>query len=150
MTIGFFASGGTSFSTSANLSASADLFVFIGSIIPSLSAGALLPIVPNITKPFLIKKLVNSADNTIVTKILKGIVEIAGVLFSFVDKAWQDMLGILDHNYQLKVAEDIMHQQVLSAKKVGSKYKTMTRLLKRDWKEVKIAKEMMNKLIRCI
>lgn len=59
------------------------------------------------------------------------------------------MLGIPNHNHQLEVVKDITHQQVLFAEKVGSKNKTMVKLLKRDWKKVGMAKETMMNLISC-
>ena len=60
------------------------------------------------------------------------------------------MLGIPDLAHQLEVAEDIAHQQVLSAKIIGSKHVTMANLLKRDWKAVEMAKKTMTDLINCI
>ncbi len=39
---------------------------------------------------------------------------------------------------------------MLSVEKVGSKQENMARLLRKDWKEVGIAKEMKNDLIRHI
>ncbi len=93
MTTGFFASAGTSFSMSA------DLFASASPIVPSLFAGPLLPIILDMTKPFHIRKPVTSADNTTITKILKGTIWIGGILFPFLDKTWQYMLGIPDHNH---------------------------------------------------
>lgn len=43
-----------------------------------------------------------------------------------------------------------MHQQVLSAEKIGSEHETIARLLKRDWKVVEMAKQTMTDLIRRI
>ena len=127
----------TGSSASAGPSASAGL------IIPSPSAGLLLPVVLDMSKPFHIGKLVTSADNTTAMKTLKGTIWIAGVPFSSLNKAGQYMLDILDPAHQLEVAEDVAHQQVLSAEIIGSKYKIMGRLLKRDWKAVVMAKETM-------
>ena len=42
------------------------------------------------------------------------------------------MLEIPGLPHQLEVAEDIIHQQVLLATKIGFKYKTMIELLKKD------------------
>ena len=116
----------TSSSASAGPSASAGL------IVPSPSAGPLLPVVLDMTKPFHIGKPVTSADNTTAMKTLKGTIWIAGVPFPSLDEAWQYMLGIPDLAHRLEVAEDVPHQQVLLAEIIGSKHETMARLLKRD------------------
>ena len=57
------------------------------------------------------------------------------------------MLSIPDLAHQLEVAGDVAHQQVLSAEIIGSKHKTMARLLRKDWKAVGMAKETMTDLI---
>lgn len=57
------------------------------------------------------------------------------------------MLGISDHSQRLKVAEGVVHQQVLLAEKMGCKHQNMAWLLRRDWKPVGMAKETMNDLI---
>lgn len=97
MTISFSPSASIGFSTSAN------------PIIPSLFIGLLLPVVLDITKLFYIGEPVTIADNRIIANILKDIIWIAGVSFSSLDKAWQYILGISDHAYQLEVAKDIIH-----------------------------------------
>lgn len=160
MTASFFASADTF--TSADPSASVDLSLFatlstsanpstsIGLIALSLSTGPLLPIVLDITRPFYIKKLVTSTNNTTITKILKGTIWIIRIRFSSLNKVWQYILGILDQFYQLEVAKYIVHQQVLSADNFGSKYKTMMRLLNKDWKAVGMAQKTMTDLIRRI
>lgn len=101
MTIGFFSSASTDFSISAKPSASAS------SIIPSPSASPLLPLVLDMTKPFHIGKRITSIDNITIIKILKDTIWIARIPFLLLDKAWQYMLGILDHAHRLKVAKDI-------------------------------------------
>ena len=160
MTAGFFASADTF--TSADPSASAELssfatpstsansFTSIGLITLSLSTGPLLPIVLDITRPFYIKKLVTSTNNTTITKILKDTIWIIGIRFSSLNKVWQYILGILDQFYQLEVAKDIVHQQVLSADNFDSKYKTIMRLLNKDWKAVGMTQKTMTDLIRRI
>lgn len=77
----------------------------------------------------------------------RGTVWIGGVLFPSLDEAWRYMLGISDQSQRLKVAEDVAHQQVLLAEKMGCKYQKMARLLRRDWKSVGMAKETMTDLI---
>lgn len=57
------------------------------------------------------------------------------------------MLGIPDPTHQLKVADDIVYQQVLLAENINFKYKTIARLLKRDWKVVEMAKQTITDLI---
>lgn len=132
------------------------LFAFAGSsasacfIISSPSAGLLLPVVLYMTKFFHKKKSVTSTDNTTTTKILKGIIKIAKVLFFSLDKTWQYILDILDPAYQFKVMEDIVNKQVLLTEIIGFKHETMARLLKRNWKAVGIVKETMTNLIRYI
>ncbi len=42
------------------------------------------------------------------------------------------MLRISDNKQWLEIAENITHQQVLSAEKIGYKYKDIARLLKQD------------------
>lgn len=60
------------------------------------------------------------------------------------------MLSIPDPAYQLEVAKDIAHQQILSIKIIGIKHKTMASFLKKDWKTVGMGKETITDLIRCI
>ena len=60
-----------------------------GLIVSLPSAGLVLLVVLDMTKPFYNRKLITTADNTIATKTLKGTIWIAGVSFSFLDKAWQ-------------------------------------------------------------
>ena len=57
------------------------------------------------------------------------------------------MLGIPDLAHRLEVAEDVTHQQVLLAEIIGSKYKTIVRLLNKDWKAIEITKERITDLI---
>lgn len=57
------------------------------------------------------------------------------------------MLGIPDLAHQLEVVEDIAYKRILLNENIGFKYQTMIRLLKRDWKIVKIAKQIMMNLI---
>lgn len=68
-------------------SASADAFASAGFIVPSPSASPLLSIILDMTKPFHIGKPVTNADNTTVTKIVKGIIWIVRVPFPTLDKA---------------------------------------------------------------
>ena len=131
----------TSSSASLGSSASAGLIVF------PLSAGLLLPVVLDMTKPFYIRKPVTNADNTTATKTLRGTIWITGVPFVSLNKAWQYMLGIPDLAYQLEIVKDVAHQQMLLVEIIGFKYKAMARLLKRDWKAVGMAKETMTDLI---
>ena len=93
-----------------------------------LSASPLLLVVLDLTKPFYIGKSATSANLTTVTKILKGTIWIAKILFLFLNKAWQYMLGILDFTQYLKVAEDVTYWQVLAAENIGYKYETMIKL----------------------
>ena len=58
------------------------------------------------------------------------------------------MLTIPNKLQSLEVAEDVAHQQVLLAKKIRSKHKNITMLLKQNWKSVGIAKENITNLIR--
>ncbi len=53
------------------------------------------------------------------------------------------MLGIPDDDQRREIAEDIAHQQVLSAERMSYKHKDMARLLQRDWQSVGMAKETM-------
>lgn len=144
MTTGFSTSADTDFFMSADSSTSASPIVFF------LSSSPLLLIVLDITKLFHIRKLVTHANNTTVVKILKGIIWITKISFPSLDKAWQYMLGILDHDHRLEVTEDITHQQVLLPEKIGSGHNIMAKLLKKDWKEVEIAKKTITDLIRHI
>ena len=57
------------------------------------------------------------------------------------------MLGISDPTHRLEVAENIAHKQMLLAEIIGSKLETMGRLLKKDWKAVRMAKKTMTDLI---
>ena len=57
------------------------------------------------------------------------------------------MLSILDLAYQLEVAENVVHKQMLSAEIISSEHKTIARLLKRNWKAVKMVKKIMTDLI---
>lgn len=70
-----------------------------------------------------------------------------GVPFPSLEEAWRYMLGIFDQSQRLEVAEDVAHQQVLLAEKIGCKHENMARLLKRDWKSVGMAKQTMTDLI---
>ncbi len=63
---------GTGFFASADLSISADLFKSANPIVSPPFAGPLLPVILDMTKPFYIGKPVTSANNTTLTKILKG------------------------------------------------------------------------------
>ena len=40
-----------------------------------------------------------------------------------------------------------MYQQVLAAENLNFEYKTLTRLIKRDWKTVRMAEKMMTDLV---
>ena len=124
MTKGYFGSIGPFLSD--NLPASAKLIVL------SPSSGLLLLVILNMTKPFHIGKPVTSADITTATKPLKDIIWIFGVLFSFLDKSWQYMIGISNPAHQLKFAEDVVHYQVLLTEIIDSKYETIARPPKRD------------------
>ena len=99
------------------------------------------------TKPFYLWKLVTSADNTTIMKILKSTIWITEVPFSTFDKAWQYIMGIPDPAHQKKVTEDVAHQQLLAAEKLGAKYETIIRFLKRDWKTVGMDKETIMDLV---
>ena len=112
-------------------SLSAGTFVFARLNIPSLSAGLLLFFISNMTKLFYIRKPVNNADNITTLKTLKDTKLIAGIRFSSLDEAWQYMLGIPDPNHRLEVAEDVAHQQILSAENIGSEHKPMAKLFKK-------------------
>lgn len=57
------------------------------------------------------------------------------------------MLTIFDELQWLDIVEDIAHQQVLLADKIGGKYKIMTMLLKQDWKLVGMIRETISNLI---
>ena len=59
-------------------------------------------------------------------------------------------MGIPDPAHQKEVADDVAYQQVVAAENLGAKYKTMARLLKRDWKIVGMAKVNMSVLFACI
>lgn len=57
------------------------------------------------------------------------------------------MLGIPNLVYQLEVAKNEAHQQMLLAKIIRFKQKTIARLFKRDWKAVRMTKELKMNLI---
>ena len=103
MITGFFVSIGIDFSIFVNFFVCANLSMSASPIILLPFIGPLMPVLLNITKPFHIKKPIISTNNTMVTKILKNIIWIAKVLFPFLNKAWQYMLGIPNHvhNYKL-------------------------------------------------
>ncbi len=63
----------------------------------------------------------------------KATIWIGGVPFPSLEEVWEYMLGILDDDQQCKIVEDIAHQQVLSAEKMGYKHKDMAKLWHRDW-----------------
>lgn len=60
------------------------------------------------------------------------------------------MLDNLDLVYQLEVAKNVAHQQMLLADNIGFGYKTMAKLLKKDWKAVGITKQTITNLIGCM
>lgn len=129
---------------------SADPFLSVSLIFPSSSTGLLLFVLLDIITFFYIGKSVTSINNITVTKILKSITWIAGVSFPSLDKIQQYMLGISNQAYQLEVAKDGIYQQVLSTENIGSKYKTMTKLLKSDQKAVRMTNKTIIDLIRYI
>lgn len=92
----FFASVNKGSFASADPSVSVKLSMSTEFISLSTSASLLLPIILDITRFFYIGKPVTSANNTTITKILKGTIWVVGVLFLFLDKAWQYILGIPD------------------------------------------------------
>lgn len=57
------------------------------------------------------------------------------------------MLEILYNLQQLKIAKEILYQQVLLAEKMGYKYKDMAKLFKQDKKLVDISKQTMTNLV---
>ncbi len=85
------------------------------------------------TKPFFIRKPVTALDNTTAQMYIKATIWIGSVPFPSLDEAWEYMLGIPDDNQGCEIAEDIAHQQVLSAERMGYEHKDMARLLQRDW-----------------
>ncbi len=83
-------------------------------------------------KPFFIGKPVTTLDNTTVRIYIKATIWIGGVPFPSLDKVWEYMVGISDDDQRREIAEDIAHQQVLSAEMMGYEHKDMARLLQRD------------------
>ncbi len=53
-------------------------------------------------------------------------------MFLSLDKAWEYMLGFPDDNQRREIAEEIAHQQVLSAERMGYEHKVIARLLQQD------------------
>lgn len=84
------------------------------------------------TKSLFIGKPVTATNNTNAQIYTKSIIWIDCIPFPSLDKAWQYILGILNDLQQLKIAKEITHHQILSAKKIGYKYKDIDKLLKRD------------------
>ncbi len=119
-------------SASAGFSASAGLWAPVNvpapaSLIPSPHAG--LPVVQDMTKPFFIGKPVTTLDNITTRMYIKATIWIGGVPFPSLNEAWEYMLGIPDDDQRREIVEDIAHQQVLSAERMGYKHKDMARLL---------------------
>lgn len=112
-------------------STSVDFTFFSGLIISSFSPSFLLPVIPNITKLFYIRKPVTKAYNTLAIKILKSIIWTVRISILFLDKAWQYMLGIPDLAHSLKVLENFPLQKQLLTKIINSKHKTIMKLLKK-------------------
>ena len=106
-----------------------------------------MPIVQDMTTPFYIGKPLTAEDNTNAKMYTKGTFWIGGVPFPSLDDAWQYMLRIPDDAQRLEVAEDVAHQHVLLAEKMGYEHLNMTALLKRDWQSVGMAKETMTDLL---
>lgn len=73
----------------------------------SASAGPLMPVVQDMTKPFYIGKPVTGADNTTTLMFTKETLWIGGVPFPSLDEAWRYMLGISDQSQRLEAAEDV-------------------------------------------
>lgn len=58
-------------------------------------------------------------------------------------EAWNYMLGISDNKREAEVAEDLGHQFVFLAKKMGDGYQTFANLVKSTWKSTSIARDTM-------
>lgn len=110
--------------------------------VPDLNTALLL-----MTKLFYIGEPVTAEENTDAKMYTKVTLWIGSIPFPSLDEAWGYMLSVPDQSQRLEVAEDVAHQHVLLAEKMGYENQNMTRLSKRDWKSVGMAKETMTDLI---
>lgn len=78
---------------------------------------------------------------------MKGTILIGGIPFSKTVEAWNYMLGIPDETRRAEVAEDLGHQFILLAKKMGDGYHKFSDLVKRTWKDTGMAKNTMTGII---
>lgn len=58
----------------------------------------------------------------------KVLYRLAGVPFAILDDAWQYMMSIPDQTQRAEVAEDVVHQHVFLAEKIGTGHQNMTPL----------------------
>ena len=115
---------------------------------PGVVAGRVAPVVINPTKSnYFYGKQVTVKNLTSSKLYMKGTIWIKGIPFGETGEAWNYMLGIPDNTRRAEVAEDLGHQFIFLAEKMGDGYQQFSDLVKRTWKETGMAKNTMTGII---
>lgn len=93
---------------------------------PGAVAGRVAPVVMEPNTPFYYGKAVTAEDFTKTKLYMKGTIWVGGIPFTDTTDAWNYMLGIPDDKRRAEVAEDLGHQFVLLAGKMGDGYLTFS------------------------
>ncbi len=110
-------------------------------------AGRVAPVVMEPNTPFYYGKAVTAEDFTSSKLYMKETIWIGGIPFTDTTDAWNYMLGIPDNKHRAEVAEDLGHQFVLLAEKMGDSYQTLSNLVKTTWKSTGMARDTMSDLL---
>ena len=115
---------------------------------PDVIAGRVALVVIDSTKGnYFYGKQVTTEDFTSSKLYMKGTIWIRGIPFGETGKAWNYMLGISDDTRKAKVTEDLGHQFIFLAEKMGDGYQQFSNLITRTWKKTGMAKDTMTSII---
>lgn len=89
-------------------------------------------IIDDIIRSFFIRKPVMAKDNSNTYMYMKRTIWIGGFYLYKVNNIWQYILSILDLAYCSKITNDITHQYMLLAQKMGFGYQNISDLLKKN------------------
>ena len=99
---------------------------------PGVIAGRVASMVIDPTKGnYFYEKQVTAEDLTSSKLYMKKTIWIGGIPFGETGEAWNYMLGIPDDTRRAEVAEDLGHQFILLAEKMGDGYQQFSDLVKR-------------------
>ena len=116
----------------------------VASVIPSHIAYV---VIDSTKDNYFYRKQVMTKDLTNFKLYIKNIIQIRGILFGEISKAWNYMLSILDEIQRVDIAKDLSHLFILLAKKMENRYHQFSDLIKHIQKKTGMVKDIITGII---